>query len=230
MLGFSRPSKAIWKAFSGAFQRMVHLRRPLPVGARQTAALLSARFIYVSPSGAVPGCDATTPVHIVDGGYSDNNGAQSLVDLYTKALEPAVRAYNTAHPDTCVVPIYVHVANGYQGTTPTTLGPRPWEVLAPLTTAGAVHDQLAPVALQRARAAIKTPVGCPADGRFRFFVVQPSVHPGVQAPLGWTLSNAARRDLNYQLHTIACEDDPPYHKEGLQLTQWLGVPACRPDP
>lgn len=98
----------------------------LPVGARQTAALLSARFIYVSPSGAVPGCDATTPVHIVDGGYSDNNGAQSLVDLYTKALEPAVRAYNTAHPDTCVVPIYVHVANGYQGTTPTTLGPRPW--------------------------------------------------------------------------------------------------------
>ena len=39
MAGVSRPSKAIWKALRGAFQRVVHLLRPLPVGSRLISAM-----------------------------------------------------------------------------------------------------------------------------------------------------------------------------------------------
>ncbi|MFF4563974.1 hypothetical protein [Streptomyces sp. NPDC001435] len=197
----------------------------------KTAALLSARFTYISPSGALPGCHDTAKVRVVDGGYADNNGAQSLVDLYTKELRPEILSYNTQHPDSCITPIYVHVANGYQATTPTVLGPRTDEVLAPLSTAGAVRDQLPKVALQRARAALSSDLGCPSKAaqRQRFFVIQPSEHPGVHAPLGWTLSHAARSDLDRQLSAIACEHPwkSPDHQKWSELTQWLGTkPAC----
>ena len=43
--GVRRLSKAIWKAFSGAFQRVVHRLRPLPVGSR----LISANARPLSP-------------------------------------------------------------------------------------------------------------------------------------------------------------------------------------
>ncbi|WKK24657.1 MFS transporter [Streptomyces olivoreticuli] len=39
VVGVRRPSKAIWKAFSGAFQRIVQRRWPLPVGSRLISAM-----------------------------------------------------------------------------------------------------------------------------------------------------------------------------------------------
>ncbi|MER6016346.1 hypothetical protein [Streptomyces bluensis] len=39
VVGVRRPSKAIWKAFRGAFQRIVQRRRPLPVGSRLISAM-----------------------------------------------------------------------------------------------------------------------------------------------------------------------------------------------
>ena len=57
-----------------------------------TAALLSARFPFVSPSGRVPACDGDEGRHgeeafVVDGGYIDNSGAGSLVELWTDLSE-----------------------------------------------------------------------------------------------------------------------------------------------
>lgn len=200
---------------------------------RATAALLSARFAYVSPSGALPGCGDNASVRVVDGGYSDNSGGQSLADLYTHDLEPAVRKYNSEHPAACVLPVWVHLSNGYQATTPTVLGRRPGELTAPLSTASAVRDQLDKIALQRAMTAMGDDVGCTgntADGHDtqRFFTVQPSEHPGVQAPLGWTLSHAARADLDRQLSAIDCmvpwkSDD---HAKWERLVHLLSTPEC----
>lgn len=48
--------------------------------------------------------------------------------------------------------------------------------------------------------------GMPA-GRGRFFVIEPSQRPGVQAPLSWTRSRAARDDPDRQLNAIACGED-----------------------
>lgn len=203
---------------------------------RKTAVLLSARFTYVSPSGALPRCGDRAPVHVVDGGYAENNGAQSLVDLYTGSLEPAVRAYNAAHPVNCVVPVYLHISNGYQATTPTVLGRRASELITPLSTMMAVRERLPEVALQRARIAMSSDVGCSQkshDGRElpRYFKIEPSEHPGVRAPLGWTLSRAARSDLDRQLNAIACETPwrSPAHKGWEQLTGWLDFKAYCPD-
>ncbi|WP_406120316.1 hypothetical protein OIE52_51065 [Streptomyces canus] len=195
---------------------------------RATAALLSARFPYVSPSGALPRCGKQPAVRIVDGGYSENNGAQSLVDLYVNQLEPLIRDYNITHRTNCIAPVYVHVANGYQAATPTVLGHRTSELLTPLSTEGAVHDQTPKVALQRARAAMQHDVGCAADGRGRYFEIVPSEHPGVQAPLGWTLSRAARDDLDHQLSAIVCGKpwEPDTHAAWTNLTTWLPAAGC----
>lgn len=49
MAGVSRPSKAIWNAFNGAFQRMVHRRRPAPVGSR----LIKAMYTHFNAACSV---------------------------------------------------------------------------------------------------------------------------------------------------------------------------------
>ena len=65
-----------------------------------TAALLTARFPYVTPSGVVtcPGDDSAQPprppatLQIVDGGYGDNAGVGTLVDLAPPLHGPSPRA------------------------------------------------------------------------------------------------------------------------------------------
>lgn len=52
LAGVSRPSKAIWKAFEGAFRRMVRLLRPLPVGSR----LISAMYMRFRAAASVGKC------------------------------------------------------------------------------------------------------------------------------------------------------------------------------
>jgi hypothetical protein len=42
LAGVSRPSKAIWNAFSGDFQRIVHRRRPVSAG----SSLISAMYTH----------------------------------------------------------------------------------------------------------------------------------------------------------------------------------------
>nr|BBK08013.1 hypothetical protein [Streptomyces sp. TP-A0584] len=48
--GVSRPSKWIWKAFSGAFQRMVQRLRPLPVGSSDISAIVGITGDRISGS------------------------------------------------------------------------------------------------------------------------------------------------------------------------------------
>lgn len=52
MAGVSRPSKAIWNAFNGAFQRMVHRRRPVPVGSR----LINAMYTHLRAAASFGKC------------------------------------------------------------------------------------------------------------------------------------------------------------------------------
>ena len=67
-----------------------------------TAALLTARFPYVTPSGVVdcPGPDGVLPsgddvtTQIVDGGYAENTGVGTLLDLMPRVLAD-VRRHNS---------------------------------------------------------------------------------------------------------------------------------------
>jgi hypothetical protein len=87
-----------------------------------TAALLTARFPYVTPSGVVS-CGAET-LQVVDGGYAENFGVGTLVDLAPQLMR-LVRQHNNCvldlmpstectgvAPETLVAPMLVYLDNG----------------------------------------------------------------------------------------------------------------------
>jgi hypothetical protein len=168
--------------------------------ASSTAALLSARFPYVTPSGQLtqctpPGQDSSQAArtYIVDGGYLDNSGAMSATDLYLR-VKPAIDAHNararagTARP---VRPVFVQIDNGYpaiaQGSSPD----RPYELLVPPRTRLAVAGALEPAARQRSYEVF---------GAGSYLRIANAPHPGVLAPLGWTLSGSAQYELCQELN------------------------------
>lgn len=130
-----------------------------------TAALLSARFPYVSPSGELFRCqrlsvrgqvgaeldDSSTeekPVRAadLDGGAAENSGLASVLDLW-QALEPIVAEHNrcvlSEQPKGCnqaspvVIPLLVLVDNHYATTVGRGPVPRQRELSAPLQLRGA---------------------------------------------------------------------------------------------
>ena len=60
-----------------------------------TAALLSARFPWVSPAGRVVRCGTEFATYVVDGGYFDTSAASPLQELWSR-LEPLVARQNAA--------------------------------------------------------------------------------------------------------------------------------------
>ena len=171
-----------------------------------TAVMLSARFPYVTPSGRVTGCDDSglEPAYVVDGGYLDNSGAASLVELWAE-VSTYVDTHN-ANDGVCIVPMFVQIDNGYEfdsGTSPS----RPSELTLPLSTVFESRGSRESEAKQVAASIFTTPsfsgnrTALDADGApvVRWKRIVPEAHPGVQAPLGWVLSAAAQADLDEQL-------------------------------
>lgn len=66
-----------------------------------TAVHNSARFAYVSPAGLVESPTGLPPTHVIDGGYFDPTGADTVLDLY-RALEPLARRRHVK-----LVPLYI---------------------------------------------------------------------------------------------------------------------------
>ena len=174
-----------------------------------TAALLSARFPYVTPSGRLvrdcgDGVDEIS--YIIDGGYREGSGALTALQLWD-AIEEAVWEFN-ATSDVRVVPFMIHIENGYSPPTPQARTPPvPNEWLVP--SQGRVGNGLVTVSRATAAARFNEPVrsgsrdidckldGRPLEGRYMFITTR--AHPGVTAPLGWTLSEESFRDLEKQL-------------------------------
>jgi hypothetical protein len=174
-----------------------------------TAALLSARFPFVSPSGRVPACDGDAGrrgevAFVVDGGYIDNSAAGSLVELWSHIGEQVNAVNSTAGADgrSCIVPVFVQIDNGYDFNSATPAG-RPWEMLVPFTTAmGASRSREA----QSKQLAAEIFGPAEFSGELiaknvltRWIRIVPEAHPGVQAPIGWILSDAARSDLRAEI-------------------------------
>ncbi len=82
-----------------------------------TAAMMASRFPFVTPSGVIGPCAGIEhPDQLVDGGYVENTGLGSIVDLADQWL-PLVRRYNTdqirtAPEPTLVVPVVLYLDNG----------------------------------------------------------------------------------------------------------------------
>ncbi|MBO0808663.1 MAG: hypothetical protein J2P32_10230, partial [Actinobacteria bacterium] len=113
-----------------------------------TAALLSARFPYVTPSGVVNGCGRLAGTQLeqyVDGGYADSSGLATLAGLAPQ-LMPAIRQYNAdsvasarpGRPVTLVLPVAVYLGNSPQPEPATGTAARsPSQPLIPLASGAA---------------------------------------------------------------------------------------------
>jgi hypothetical protein len=200
-----------------------------------TAAMLAARFPYVTPSGHVRGrcgeSDAHPPTDepnpfgcgkrpaaacegsFVDGGYVENSGLFTIIAIWP-SLRAEIVKYNAAHTRQ-IAPLIVELDNHYQAFVSTTVpaGGSRSETLIPLQTAFGGRNAMQTFA--RAAAHRLLPDSCTVT-------ISPSLHPGLIAPLGWELSPSAREDLRAgrtEPHPAASEDDRTAQIERLRLLQ-----------
>jgi hypothetical protein len=188
--------------------------------ANSTAGMATARFPYVTPSGDVGPCRGRSGQQLVDGGYTENSGIGTVVDLASSWLA-AVRAVNgaaartiadpstaAAAPPQVLVPIVVYlVDDGGRDVAAPPAAPTA-EALVPLianSRAGRMQENPQSL-LQRAAALTAGTQLCdpsiPGCGALvtaattwaphRVDVVYPETAPAVTAPLGWVLSQGSR--------------------------------------
>jgi hypothetical protein len=183
-----------------------------------TAALLTARFPYVTPSGRVPdncaasgtptGADRKAPcAHVrddpgtrdpvttcegnyVDGGYTDNSGLATIISIWP-SLRQLIVEHNTYAAESGlrkVAPLIIELDNHYQKSAQPDVasGGTAAETVVPPVTAFGGRSAIQTAA--RAAAYRILPTSCTVT-------ISPALHPGLIAPLGWELSQAARKDL-----------------------------------
>jgi len=185
-----------------------------------TAALLSARFPYITPSGQLP-CDER--IHVVDGGYADGAGTAAVMDLWAQ-LEPFVAAHNAqiGNGKGIVVPLFVHIDNHYQSPAVLRPPPRTPELLAPPFTRLRAGETRDPGRRQQAATALASVVpGAPKwqcqMGGFAEageVLLAPRIRPGLPAPLAWTLAKTSQQDLDEQRIKV-------FKEEGASLQRLL---------
>lgn len=176
-----------------------------------TAALLSARFPIVSPSGALRRCvdGKVAPAYVLDGGYYENSGLLSLLQIW-EGLQASVQANNS--PTSGAVPVQpwiVVLDNHYRSTA----GPAPVrrapELRMPLIGNGNAKATISTAALEQVAATEMA--GCLRH-------VAPRAEPDVAAPLGWVLSATSRRQLDGQLPAALGQPDPARPPDWLTRT------------
>src|SRR5262249_52093340 len=174
-----------------------------------TAAHISARFPFVSPTGRItrnPCTDEHGPVtnglvgdgsvsFDADGGIFDNSGAGTVADAW-RALSSFVAAQER-DSKSCFPPIFVQIDNSPPASTvSTTADPRPAELLAPVgATLGQVGSRES-YARAGAAAAFTRPVSPSGlavkrsdGGKLElWFRISLFGQPGPRPPLGWTLA------------------------------------------
>ncbi|HWJ54074.1 MAG TPA: hypothetical protein VNT24_11935, partial [Propionibacteriaceae bacterium] len=191
-----------------------------------TAALLTARFPYVTPSAVVGPCPAIEPVdgkampywprtQLVDGGYIENSGLATITDMSDDWLslvrdhnEEALAAEGSTEP--VVVPIVVFLTNGDRRVVQPAINSSPVSELAvPLLTYLRGGSSLAgnDALLERARATVELGGFCPSSAAAvctelqnhfpsRVVVIDRVTQPEIGAPLGWVMSTASFTSLD----------------------------------
>jgi hypothetical protein len=188
-----------------------------------TAALLSARFPFVNPSGRIERrCQTASfraPVaYVVDGGYLDTSGASPILELM-QPLGGMIEQWNREHAPSCIVPLMIQIDNGFDAGAGHETKPK--ELLVPTTTLG--QARLGRAAEARSGTALlfgSTTAGFGPVNRYAHFVNQ--VHAGPHAPLGWAQSEFSEHELEQQLAQ-------PQNQQALkEVRRWLtpGVLTC----
>jgi hypothetical protein len=193
-----------------------------------TAALLSARFPYVSPAGRIPRCNSDFATYVVDGGYFDTSAASPIQELWDR-LQPLIRRHNQGGRRPCVVPVLLQLDNHYKEPRSPGATGRPWETGVPIITVRAARDARENDARQAAALLFTAPsaagISATEGGTTlpRYAHLFPRAHPGTSAPLGWALSQASMDDLTNQLRERANQ------RELVKIRRWFSHDlSCAP--
>ena len=174
-----------------------------------SAALLSARFPLVSPSGVLERCQSelVQTSYAIDGGYYENSGLLTVLQL-RDALDPLIREHNRTSPDKQVDPWIVLADNHYRSSATTPPLNRQREFTVPLSALGNRTDITGQENLEQAADLATRSTG--PGGTSRFLRLAPHNGPTIQAPLGWVLSEASRDNLREELGAAICaiKQDP----------------------
>jgi hypothetical protein len=160
-----------------------------------TAAHASARFPYVSPAGRVPGG------HFVDGGYFENSGAATGLELLS------------ALGGRDVQPIVIAIVNSLDPPPPK---PDRWvnDLLAPPLTLFRTRDARAVHSESVLERAARQQGGC--------MVRIPRERGAIEPPLSWVLSASSQSELDGQLARL----EPRFAAALAPLAR--GASPCRP--
>lgn len=187
-----------------------------------TAAHLSARFPYVSPTGRITrsGCenapglvDPPAVSYNADGGIFDNSGAGTLTDLW-RGLAPVIAAFERENENACIAPVMLQIDNSPPVSTVSS-GPdaRPAEVVAPVsatlrqvTSRESYARASAAAAFGRPLSPSGQPITWAVNNEVRgdaprtlWFRVTVFGQPGPEPPTGWTLATETVADMRAQL-------------------------------
>jgi hypothetical protein len=132
-----------------------------------------------------------------------------------QSLKPLVDQYNQTNPTSCVIPYFVQLDNSYLPTgSPRDKTHPPNQLIAPLVAISKTTGLQSRAERARTYAAylfsqpysltgLADPSGTlPGSLSNRYAIIAPLGHPGLEAPLGWTLSKPSRRDLEDQLYSV----------------------------
>jgi hypothetical protein len=174
-----------------------------------TAALLSARFTYVSPAALIDSHGAHDPnwLRLVDGGYFDNSGAVTAQEIARMVIESNLICGSAGGPAAglpCAKLIVLHLPNEPEKASDISdqrarekgssgRWERMSEILAPI-------NALLQTRAARGTQAVKFLQGEPG---VQLVSLRPCTEQ-VTAPLGWVLSSQVRKDMKAQLD--ACKD------------------------
>jgi hypothetical protein len=187
-----------------------------------TAVHNSARFPYVSPAGRLLATDGSDHGHVVDGGYFENSGVSTLLDVWKAVAEPG----GPAPPGTPFVVLYLcnSPARCYLHTgdpPPDTSAAQPAglsDLASPLRALLGTRDARGALALSHLRREA-------AAGNLTF--VELGVCSGIiqkereaPLPLGWQLSDGMRAEMTRQAGGIGC---PQMGQSVRQVTSLLGT-------
>jgi hypothetical protein len=197
-----------------------------------TAAMLSARFAIITPTGGLPAeppCDdAPNGAQFVDGGYVEPTSLAALADTAPRlmAMIAAQNAERAEEDDPWLLPVLVYLRNTQGYDLADDVARTESEPLVPLTGGAAkVHLTAEDSWIQRLTLAM--PGACPdgesadgcrealrgligADGLLRggTVVVAPASTPAVVPPLGWALSELSQARFTSAIAAAAGCPDP----------------------
>jgi hypothetical protein len=219
-------------------------QQPLSMRAT-TAALMSARFPYVSPAGTVRRCleqargpqekadvggdelskvrSAVTPTYVVDGGYIENTGLLTLLQLW-QVLKPMIESHNAEAGAVKVVPWIVVADNHYRSNASGANVERIPETTVPLVARLNARETLGTSALEQIATREMSVFGASGNGVGGLVVIAPQTAPSIAAPLGWVLSADTRAELDEQLTKQWCESAAGSPVE--RLRDALGASGC----